>query len=533
MKTHIQQTIHWLELRTGLQSAVRSFLLEDIPASAGWPQVFGSVALFLFLTQALTGILLAFNFAGTANEAYGSLTYIIRNITLGRMIHGLHHWGASMMWIVVIIHMTQVFLFGAYKKPRETTWISGVILLLLLVGFELTGYLLPWDNRAYWGSVVTVSIMGQTPLVGPYLQHILGASNGVGVVTFARFYSLHVLVLPATMCFLIGLHLYLVRRHGVAPAPFDDKPKKKFYPEQVFRDMVAVFVAFVLLFVAANLLEVPLEGLADPTNATYVPRPEWYFLFLFQSLKFFQGSLEPIGSVGLPTLAVLALFCVPFVDRGRLQKIRQRTIAIATVVLAFSAWTALTAAALHTSGAGVTAPSSTAGSEETIQVSAEEAAGMAYFRKERCEACHNLVEGDPKSGPTLAGMEHHRPPEWMTEHFKHSTQRSPTVMETNALLTFVQKLTPENAEQLTEATPRIVDGAQVYVENLCGSCHQVNGSGGEIGPSLNGLATRRSRVWVEKHFASPKALSPGSTMPSYHFSSSQENAIINYLFALP
>jgi cbb3-type cytochrome oxidase cytochrome c subunit len=158
---------------------------------------------------------------------------------------------------------------------------------------------------------------------------------------------------------------------------------------------------------------------------------------------------------------------------------------------------------------------------------------MAYFRKERCEACHNLVEGDPKSGPTLAGMEHHRPPEWMTEHFKHSSQRPPTVMETNALVTFVQKLTPENAELLTEATPRIVDGAQVYVENLCGSCHQVNGSGGEIGPSLNGLATRRSRVWVEKHFASPKALSPGSTMPSYHFSSSQQNAIINYLFALP
>ena len=144
-----------------------NFLYEDIPGSSGWHQVFGSVAVFLFLVQAFTGILLAFNYAPTPGDAYNSLHYIITEVTGGRLIHGLHHWGASMMIVVVVLHMTQVFLFGAYKKPREATWMVGVVLLLLALGFGLTGYLLPWDNRAYWGTVVTTQIAGQVRCWGP------------------------------------------------------------------------------------------------------------------------------------------------------------------------------------------------------------------------------------------------------------------------------------------------------------------------------------------------------------------------------
>ena len=184
MKRRLREAIDWIESRTGLESAVRNFLIEDVPASAGWPQVFGSVALFLFLIQAFTGILLSFNYAATPGEAYNSLSYIIRELVAGSMIRGLHHWGASMMLIVVVIHMAQVFLYGAYKKPREATWIAGVMLLLFTLAFGLTGYLLPWDNRAYWGTVVTTKIVGQTPLVGEYLQQLMGDRNGVGVITF-------------------------------------------------------------------------------------------------------------------------------------------------------------------------------------------------------------------------------------------------------------------------------------------------------------------------------------------------------------
>src|ERR1700722_15377664 len=252
MRRYLIALNDWIDHRTGLPTAVRTFLYEDIPASSGWHQVFGSVAVFLFLVQALTGTLLAFNYAPTPGDAYNSLRYILTEVTGGHLIRGLHHWGASMMIVVVVLHMTQVFLYGGYKKPREATWMVGVILLMLTMAYGLTGYLLPWDNRAYWGTVVSTRIATGIPLLGPYLGRLLGGDNAVGVVTFARFYGLHVLLLPPATALLIASHIYLVRKHGVAPAPGDEvKARKKFYPEQVFRDTVAIFIAFAILFLMA------------------------------------------------------------------------------------------------------------------------------------------------------------------------------------------------------------------------------------------------------------------------------------------
>src|SRR5713226_1816598 len=333
--SRLQQLAEWADHRTGLETAIKSFLYENIPASSGWHQVLGSVAVFLFMLQAFTGVLLAFNYAPTPGDAYNSLRYIVTELTGGRLIRGLHHWGASMMIVVVVMHMLQVFLYGAYKKPREATWMAGVGLLLLTLAYGLTGYLLPWDNRAYWGTVVTTQIAAQAPVVGPYLSRLLGSTGDVGVVTFARFYGMHVLLLPPVTTMLIVLHVYLVRKHGVAPAPGDElKPARKFYPEQAFRDTVAIFAAFAILFVMAAAVHVPLEELADPTDTTYVPRPEWYFLFLFQTLKLFKGPLEMVGAVILPSLAILLLILVPFVDRGRIKKITERGFAAAIVVFA-------------------------------------------------------------------------------------------------------------------------------------------------------------------------------------------------------
>src|SRR4030088_2269810 len=210
-----KKIIEWLEHRTGIQTAIHSFLYEDIPASSGWHQVIGSVALFFFIIQVFTGALLAFNYAPTPGEAYNSVKYIMTELTGGSMIRGLHHWGASMMLVIVVLHMCQVFLYGAYKKPREATWMLGVVLLLITLAFGLTGYLLPWDNRAYWGTVVTTQIAGQAPVVGHYLTRLLGGEGSIGVVTFARFCAMPVVVLPSLMMALIGIHIYLVRKHGV------------------------------------------------------------------------------------------------------------------------------------------------------------------------------------------------------------------------------------------------------------------------------------------------------------------------------
>ena len=195
----------WLDHRTGIETAVRNFLYEEIPASSGWHQVFGSVALFLFLMQAFTGALLAFNYAPTPGDAYNSLRYILTEVTGGRLMRGLHHWGASMMIVVVVLHMVQVFLYGAYKKPREATWMVGVVLLLLTLAYGLTGYLLPWDNRAYWGTVVTTQIAAQRADCWVRIWPLAGQRGRIGVVTFARFYGLHVLLLPPATTLLIAV----------------------------------------------------------------------------------------------------------------------------------------------------------------------------------------------------------------------------------------------------------------------------------------------------------------------------------------
>ena len=540
-----KERVHvWLDHRTGLETAVRNFLYEQIPASSSWHQVFGSVALFLFLVQAFTGALLAFNYAPTPGDAYNSLRYIMAEVTGGRLMRGLHHWGASMMIVVVVLHMTQVFLYGAYKKPREATWMAGVVLLLLTLAYGLTGYLLPWDNRAYWGTVVTTKIAAQAPLMGPYLIRLLGSQGDVGVVTFARFYGLHVLLLPPATGLLIVLHVYLVRKHGVAPAPGDEaRPPKKFFPEQAFRDTVAIFIAFVILFVMAVAVRVPLEELADPTDTSYIPRPEWYFLFLFQTLKLFTGPLEMVGAVVLPTLAILALVLVPFIDRGQMRKVTQRTFAAGVVCLAAIGWTGLTVAAV------VTTPKPAVAEQidfsqptDWLQLSPVEMAGIAYFRQENCTSCHTVGGGKPKIGPDLAEITIHKSASWMIQHFKRPSAMVPgsamppialTDAQLNTLAAFLLKLNPRNAATLESAPEFAVEGALIYQKSQCGSCHTVNGVGMKVGPPLNGLKRRRTEDWVERHFQDPQALSPDSFMPPYKFTPSEMQKIVAYLFVLP
>jgi ubiquinol-cytochrome c reductase cytochrome b subunit len=530
----LRNVLDWLENRTGVESAVKHFLYEDIPDSAGWHQVLGSVALFAFLTQAVTGILLAFNYAPTPGDAYDSLRYIVTQLTGGPLIRGLHHWGASLMIIVVVLHMTQVFLWGAYKKPREATWLVGCVLLLITLAYGLTGYLLPWDNRAYWGTVVTTQIASQAPGAGPYILRLLGSEGGaIGVVTFARFYAVHVLLLPPLTILLVLIHVILVRRHGVAPAADDDRPTKKFYPEQVFKDTVATFLWFAVLVAMAIVVSVPLGRTADPTDTSFTPRPEWYFLFLFQMLKLFPGPLEIVGSLVLPTLAILALFLVPFIDRAKMVRIRQRTGAIALVVLGAIGWAGLTARAVAT-----TPPSTEidmAKIQTWQQIPPENLAAIGYFRKDNCGSCHVL--GKAGTGPDLVAMPSQKPVDWLMQHFRQPSPSSPATqlngMQLKTLATFVSKRGDDDVAAWKSAPQAAVDGAMVYNTSQCAACHMLNGSGQQVGPPLNGLADRRARDWVQGHFADPAKFSQGSTMPPYKFNPHDLDAITNYLLQIP
>lgn len=536
------RAFEWLDDRTGVPSAVRHFLSEEIPASAGWHQVFGSIALFCFLTQALTGILLALNYAPTPGDAYNSVRYIMTEVTGGALVRGLHHWGASMMVIVVVLHMIQTFVWGAYKKPREATWMIGVVLLLITMAYALTGYLLPWDNKAYWGTVVTTQIAASTPGAGPLTLHLMGAENGVGVVTFARFYAVHVLVLPPVTLLLIAFHVYLVRRHGITPAPGDElKPKQKFYPRQVFKDTVAVFIYFAILFTLAVAVKAPLGRLADPTDTSYIPRPEWYFLFLFQLLKYMEGPLEIVASVVLPGLAITALLLTPFMDRKAALPVIKRTTAMGVVLLGALGWTVLTTAAIRSTPPEAV-EASIGGPPGWRELTPEALAGAALFRQEACASCHAMGRADAgKMGPDLtAGTKREIP--WLVQHFKQPAGLKPGSLmpsiqlddrKLTALAVFLRTLTPQNAAGITAAPAFALAGAQIYQQNQCGMCHQVNGAGQKLGPSLNGLARRRSAEWVAGHTLDPKKYSPGSVMPPYRLSSRDNDHLTRYLMSLP
>jgi quinol-cytochrome oxidoreductase complex cytochrome b subunit len=212
--------LDWLEERSGLVGAVKYFLFRKVPADIGWFHTLGSATLTAFIVQATTGVILAMYYKPDPNSAYESIQHITNDLTLGWLVRGMHRWGASVFIILMFFHMARVFLFGAYKYPRELNWIIGVLLLATGMFEGFTGYLLPWDQTAYWASVVGININGTAPFLGPFIAQFLRGGAEIGPDTLARFYSLHMLVIPGALFGLIGLHLYLVIRLGVSPNPW-------------------------------------------------------------------------------------------------------------------------------------------------------------------------------------------------------------------------------------------------------------------------------------------------------------------------
>jgi quinol-cytochrome oxidoreductase complex cytochrome b subunit len=212
--------LDWLEERSGLVGAVRYFLFRKVPGDINWFQTLGSATLTAFLVQAITGVILAMYYKPDPNSAYESIKHITNDVTLGWLVRGMHRWGASLFIILMFFHMARVFLFGAYKYPRELNWIIGVLLLVLGMLEGFTGYLLPWDQTAYWATVVGINLNGTGPIIGPFLASVLRGGAEIGPDTLARFYSIHMLIIPGAIFALIGLHLYLVIRLGVTSPPW-------------------------------------------------------------------------------------------------------------------------------------------------------------------------------------------------------------------------------------------------------------------------------------------------------------------------
>ena len=209
---------NWLDERTSWRQVRDAIFLRKVP-KVNWLFTLGSASLFVAINQAITGILLTIYYVPTPDHAYDSVQYITTQVPLGWLIRGLHHWGASLMIIVVVLHMLRVIFLGAYKFPREVTWFTGVALLLIVIGFGFTGYLLPWDQKAFWATTVGTRIAGTPPLIGDYLLRIIRGGNEISAVTLVRFFGTHVWVLPSLLLLLIGIHLYLVIKNGISSVP--------------------------------------------------------------------------------------------------------------------------------------------------------------------------------------------------------------------------------------------------------------------------------------------------------------------------
>ncbi len=306
----------------------------------------GSLAMFLLILQAVTGAFLAFYYSPSPEHAHNAVTYISTEVPFGAFVRGLHHWGASAMVIIVVLHLLRVVLYSSYKAPRELTWIFGVLLLLVVLGFGFTGYLLPWDEKAYWATVVGVEIASTAPGLGDFVAKVMRGGTEIGAVTLSRFYALHTIWLPWLAFGLVGVHLFFVRYYGSSGKPENTpeemKTGKPFYPDQVFEDVVGMLVLFVILATVALFVPVPLEDVADPTNADYDPRPEWYFLFLFQLLKYFQGPFEILGTFVIPTVGMLLLLFLPFLDRSERTVLWKRPIALTVTSVSVVGITLLT-----------------------------------------------------------------------------------------------------------------------------------------------------------------------------------------------
>jgi ubiquinol-cytochrome c reductase cytochrome b subunit len=434
------------------------FLYRRLPEGTTWWHTLGSAALFLILLQTLTGFFLAFYYVPSPEHAYDSLTYIQNEIPFGAFVRGLHYWGASLTVVVVFLHLLRVFFMGAYKYPRELSWVVGVFLFLLIMLFGFTGYLLPWDQKAYWATVVGTHIAGKAPLVGEYLWRILQGGVEVGARTLGRFYAAHVLILPAVLYAFILVHISMVIYQGIGPTPKgglsrirkadykrlyeESKGKGKTFFEHLLQDGVVLFLLLLLLVWMAAAWKIPMEEAADPTSTTYVPRPEWYFYFLFELLWFFPGKWIPVATFYIPLAAVLLLLFLPFYDRTSGRSPLKRPVASGI------AFTALAAIALLTYQ-GTTAPAlpkeTAALSQEAKALPPELVRGRRVFEAQGCSACHVLKGTGGAAGPDLTRVGATRDVPWLKRFIK-----DPATVRPGSVMPSYGELSAEELDALTK-----------------------------------------------------------------------------------
>jgi ubiquinol-cytochrome c reductase cytochrome b subunit len=478
----IYQIGEWFDRRLQLAAPIREVAEHPVPRStASWWYVFGSGALVVFLLQIVTGILLAFTYVPSAAEAWSSLQAINQDVTLGWFIRAMHGWGSNFMVAIVLIHMVQVFLFGAYKFPRELTWVVGVFLLLMTMGMAFTGQVLRFDQDAYWGLGIGASIASRVPVLGPFIVKLMLGGPIIAGATLSRFFALHVFIIPGTLIGLVCLHLLMVLKLGINEWPMPGRLVRKadyerryheltkadgapFVPYAVWKDMF--FAAFIILAVAACAAVFgPFgpSGQPDPTIIQTVPKPDYFFLWLYAVLALLPPALETpallVGSVAV----IGALLVLPFLFGEGEKSWRRRPVAVLTIILVAIALATFT----HLAGYSPWSPEMNAWSGQPVPEkflqgrTALERQGALVFQGKQCHNCHALDREGGQRGPALDGVAVRLTRDQLIRQVLQGRGNMPAYgnnlspAETTALVAFLETLHPAGQRPARDASSMI------------------------------------------------------------------------------
>jgi ubiquinol-cytochrome c reductase cytochrome b subunit len=472
----------WLDHRLKLGASIRETVEHPVPRNtASWLYVFGSAALTVFLLQIVTGILLALIYVPSAGEAWNSLQVLDHTISLGWFIRALHGWGSNFMIAIVLVHMTQVFLFGAYKYPRELTWILGVFLLLVTLAMGFTGQVMRFDQDAYWGLGIGASIVSRVPLVGPWLVTLLLGGPIIAGATLSRFFAMHVFMIPGLLIAFVSLHVLLVLKLGINEWPMPGRIVRRETYLREYRELVhgdgEPFVPFAvwkdILFSGVILLGIAAcafffgpfgpGGQPDPTIIQTAPRPDFFFLWLYAVLSFLPPAAEtPLLMIG-PVIAIALLLGLPFFAGEGEKSWRRRPVAVLSILLTAVTLGALTQLGLHTPWS----PVMNAWSSDPIPShylagrTALERRGALVLQAKQCHNCHSLDGIGGKRGPALDTVAVRLTPDQLIRQVIQGGGNMPAYgknlspAETTALVAFLETLHPAGQAPARDASNEV------------------------------------------------------------------------------
>src|SRR5271167_2154153 len=469
----------WFDARLQLGATIREIAQHPVPReSASWFYVFGSAAFVIFMLQIVTGIMLAFIYVPSAGEAWNSLQTLNHNVALGWFIRGLHGWGSDFMVAIVLIHMVQVFLFGAYKFPRELTWIIGVFLLLVTLGMAFTGQVLRFDQDAYWGLGIGASIASRVPIAGPAIVNLLLGGPIIAGATLSRFFALHVFLIPGLLIAFVSLHLLMVLKLGINEWPMPGRIVRKatyekeyhdllqkdgvpFVPEAIWKDMffsAAIIVA--IMACAAYFGPFGPTGYPDPTIVQTIPKPDFFFLWLYAMLALLPPEMETPALLIGPVVVIGFLILLPFLSGEGEKSWRRRPVAVVTLLLVAISLPTFTKLATYSPWS----PIMDGWSGDPVPVaflngrSPLQRQGALVFQGKQCRNCHAIGGSGGKRGPALDSVATTLTHDQLVRQVIQGGGNMPaygknlTPAEVTALVSFLETLHPANRPPARDAS---------------------------------------------------------------------------------